>query len=127
MSESEQLSTLIGEIYDAALDPALWPEVLAECARFGDGFSAALLFKDATQKKGNLYYDTGHSEPHYRQFYFDTYVKLDPSTPSHVLAEIGEPIGTADFMPYDEFLETRFYKEWARPQHLADFVTAVIE
>jgi DNA-binding CsgD family transcriptional regulator len=127
MSEAEQLSGLIGEIYDAALDPALWPEVLAQSARFVDGFSAALVFKDATKKSGNLYYDTGDIAPHYRQLYFDTYVKLDPSTTSHVLAEIGEPIATADFMPYDEFLETRFYKEWARPQQLADFVTAVLE
>jgi DNA-binding CsgD family transcriptional regulator len=54
-------------------------------------------------------------------------VRLDPSTTSHVLAEIGEPVATADIMPYDEFLETRFYKEWARPQQLVDFVTAVLE
>jgi DNA-binding CsgD family transcriptional regulator len=127
MSEAEQLSSLIGNIYDAALDPALWPDVLAQSARFVDGFSAALVFKDATKKSGNLYYDTGDIAPHYRQLYFDTYVRLDPSTTSHVLAEIGEPIATADFMPYDEFLETRFYKEWARPQQLADFVTAVLE
>jgi DNA-binding CsgD family transcriptional regulator len=127
MSESEQLSALIGDIYDAALDPTLWPKVLAESARFVDGFSAALLFKDATKKNGNLYYDTGDIAPRYKQLYFDTYVRLDPSTTSHVLAEVGEPIATADFMPYDEFLETRFYKEWARPQQLADFVTAVLE
>jgi len=52
-------------------------------------------------------------------------VKLDPSTTSHVLAEIGEPVATADLMPFDEFLETRFYKEWVRPQQLIDFVSAV--
>jgi DNA-binding CsgD family transcriptional regulator len=127
MSESEQLSTLVGKIYDAALAPMLWPKVLVEAARFVDGFSAALLFKDATKKDGTLYYDTGDIEPHYKQLYFDTYVRLDPSTTSHVLAEIGEPIATADIMPYDEFLETRFYKEWARPQGLSDFVTAVLE
>jgi DNA-binding CsgD family transcriptional regulator len=127
MSESEQLSALIGEIYDAALDPTLWPKVLAESARFVHGFSAALVFKDATKKNGNVYYDAGGTDPYYRQLYFDTYVRLDPSTTSHVLAEIGEPIATADFMPYDEFLETRFYKEWVRPQQLADFVTAVLE
>jgi len=127
MSEAEQLSSLIGNIYDAALDPALWPDVLAESARFVGGPSAGLFFKGATRKSGNLYYDAGGIAPHYRQRYFDTYVKLDPSTTSHVLADIGEPIATADFMPYDEFLETRFYKEWARPQQLADFVTAVLE
>jgi DNA-binding CsgD family transcriptional regulator len=127
MPEAEQLSLLIGDIYDAAFDPALWPEALASSARFVHGFSAALLFKDATRKSGNLYYDTGDIKPHYKQLYFDTYVKLDPSTTSHVLAEVGEPVATADIMPYDEFLETRFYKEWARPQQLVDFATAVLE
>ena len=127
MPDTEQLSALIGEIYDAALDTTLWPKVLAESAQFVGGVSAGLVFKDATKKSGNLYYDAGGIAPHYRQLYFDTYLKLDPSTTSHVLAEIGEPIATADFMPYDEFLETRFYKEWARPQQLVDFVSAVLE
>jgi len=127
MSEAEQLSSLIGDIYDAALDPALWPDVLAKSARFVGGSSAGLFFKDATRKSGNLYYDAGGIAPHYKQLYFDTYVKLDPSTTSHVLAEIGEPVATADLMPFDEFLETRFYKEWVRPQQLIDFVSAVLE
>jgi len=127
MAEAEQLSSVIGDIYDAALDPALWPDVLAESARFVGGFAAGLLFKDATRKSGNLYYESGGIAPRYKQLYFDTYVRLDPSTTSHVLAEIGEPVATADIMPYDEFLETRFYKEWARPQQLVDFVTAVLE
>ena len=30
-------------------------------------------------------------------------------------------------MPYDEFLETRFYKEWARPQGFVDFVASVLD
>jgi DNA-binding CsgD family transcriptional regulator len=127
MPEAEQLSSLIGDIYDAALNPTLWPDVLVSSARFVGGHGAALFFKDATRKSGNLYYDTNNMEPHYRQAYFDTYVKLDPSTTGHVLAEIGEPVATADIMPYDEFLETRFYKEWARPQQLADFVSVVLE
>jgi DNA-binding CsgD family transcriptional regulator len=33
----------------------------------------------------------------------------------------------ADLMPYSEFLETRFYEEWARPQGLVDFVSAVLD
>ena len=127
MPEAEQLSSLIGDIYDAALDPTLWPGALASATQFVGGFSAALFFKDATRKSGNLYYDTGGIQPHYAQLYFNTYVKLDPSTTGHILAEIGEPVATADIMPYDEFLETRFYKEWARPQQLVDFVGAVLE
>jgi DNA-binding CsgD family transcriptional regulator len=127
MSDAAQLSSLIGGIYDAALDATLWPDVLAESARFVGGVSAGMCFKDAAIKGGIPYYYHLGIAPHYTQLYADTYVKLDPGTTSRVLAEIGEPVATTDFMPYDEFLETRFYKEWARPQQLADFVTAVLE
>ena len=41
-------------------------------------------------------------------------VKLDPCTTGQFFAEIGEPVCTSDVIAYDEFKETRFYKEWAR-------------
>jgi DNA-binding CsgD family transcriptional regulator len=127
MSEAAQLSSLVGGIYDAALDPELWRDVLAQCARFVGGSAAGLYFADASSKSGKVYYDDGDLEPHYRQLYLEKYIKLNPLTTGHVLAEPGEPIATADIMPYDEFLETRFYKEWARPQQLVDFLSTAIE
>jgi DNA-binding CsgD family transcriptional regulator len=127
MSDAAQLSSLVGGIYDAALDPDVWPDVLAGCARFVDGFSAGLYFINATRKSGNVYYDAGIIPPHYTHLYLSTYAKLDSSRTSRLLAEIGEPVAVADIMPYYEFLETRFYKEWARPQQLVDFASAVLE
>ena len=50
----------------------------------------------------------------------------DPTT-GHYFAELEQPTGVADLMPYHEFLETRFYREWVRPQGLVDFVTAVLD
>ena len=38
-----------------------------------------------------------------------------------------EPIATGDLVPYDEFLQTRFYREWAQPQGLVDFVSITLE
>jgi PAS domain-containing protein len=61
------------------------------------------------------------------QLYFEKYAKLDPTTAGYFFAETEEPIATGDVMPYDEFLETRFYEEWARPQGLVDSVNAVLE
>jgi len=127
VSEAAQLSSLVGAIYDAALDPALWPGVLAESARFVGGLSAGLFFVDANSKSGNIYYDGGGIDPHYQQLYLDTYIKLDPFMTGHVLAEIGEPVAADEIMPPVEVVETRFYKEWVRPQQLRDFVTAVLE
>jgi DNA-binding CsgD family transcriptional regulator len=127
MSEAEQLSALIGDVYDAALDPARWPDVLAKSARFVGGFTAALFFKDAAGKSGDFSYEAGRIDPHYGQLYFESYVKLDPLTTGRFLADIEQPVAASDLMPYDEFLETPFYKEWAQPQQVVDCLTAVIE
>jgi hypothetical protein len=112
MHESERLSALIGDIYDAALDPALWVDVLWKTRAFIGGWAVALSWKDAVAKRGGSYFDEGNQVPPYRQLYFDRYVKLDPCTTGQFFAEIGEPIATADLIPYEEFLQTRFYKEW---------------
>src|SRR5215468_1935988 len=123
VSTAEQLSTLIGEIYDAAMEPALWPGVLAQAARFVGGSAAAFYAKDAATKTGNVYYDSGGCDPHYKQLYFEKYIKIDPTTAGHCFAEIGQPVGTADVVPYQEFLQSRFYRDWVRPQELVDNVS----
>ncbi|THD55264.1 MAG: LuxR family transcriptional regulator [Bradyrhizobium sp.] len=126
MDQAEQLSELIGEIYDAALDPSLWSDVVGKAGRFVGGSAAAIFSKSPIAGNGNVYYESG-TDPYYRQLYFDKYVKLDPSTTGHYFADVGQPIAVADLMPYPEFLDTRFYKEWAHPQCLVDFVSAVLD
>jgi hypothetical protein len=64
MHESEQLSALIGTIYDAALDPTLWLEALDGTKNFVSGQAAGLGWKDAASKTGDVAYQTG-IEPHY--------------------------------------------------------------
>ena len=103
MQDVQEVSSLIGDIYDAALDPALWIGVLLKARALVGGSCATLFSKDATRKSLNVYYDDGGLDPHYKQLYFDKYAKLDPTTTGHVFAEIGEPISTADLLPYDEF------------------------
>jgi DNA-binding CsgD family transcriptional regulator len=126
MLAAEQLSLLIGDIYDAALDPSLWVGVLAKCAQFVGGPAAALFSKDVASKTGNLVHDSGVDE-RYKQLYLDKYIKFDPTTVSQFFAGTEELLATADVLPYDEFLKTRFYLEWARPQGLVDSVTSVLE
>ena len=126
IQESTVLSNLVGQIYDAALDRALWPDVIRISSEFVGGSGATLFYKDALAQRGSSYCEFG-IEPHYRDLYFSKYVTLDPASTGHFFAEIDQPIATADLMPYDEFLETRFYQEWARPQGLVDFVSAVLD
>ena len=125
--QGEQLSHLIGRIYDAALRPALWPGVLGEASKFVHGHAAAIYWKDAAKKNGGVYYEDGGIDPHFRQLYFDKYVKLDPTTTYYFFAAIEAPVASSDLIPFDEFCETRFYKEWVQPQGLVDCANIVVE
>jgi DNA-binding CsgD family transcriptional regulator len=127
MHDLESLSGLIGDIYDAALDQALWGDVLGRVRTFVGGWAAALSWKDAVRKTGINYHEDGSQDPNFRKLYFEKYVKMDPFTTSQYFAEIGEPISTADMIPYEEFLETRVYKEWARPQGLVDAAVTALD
>ncbi len=91
------------------------------------GSAAALLVKDMAAKGLGVYYDDGGLDPRYKRLYFEEYAKLQPCTAGHIPAEIEEPASTVDLVPYDAFLEARFYQEWARPQGLVDFVCAVLD
>jgi DNA-binding CsgD family transcriptional regulator len=125
--EIEQIQSLIGDVYDAALDPSRWTPALTKTRDFIGGSAATLFSKDATSRTGMVFYSGGDVDPRYTQLYFEKYVKYDPLTTGHVLSEIGQPICTADIMPYEEFYATRIYKEWVEPQGYVDFVSATLD
>jgi DNA-binding CsgD family transcriptional regulator len=126
MDPTNQLSALIGDIHDAALDRSRWSKVVGQAGRFVGGPAAAIFSKSAIAGNGDVHYEFG-TDPHYRQLYFEKYVRLDPATAGHHFAEIGQPMAVEDLMPYPEFTQTRFYREWARPQGIVDFVSAVLD
>lgn len=127
MHEVEQLSSLIGDLYDAALDPSLWSVALGKAREFVGGQAAMLCWKDAVGKCGCACYQDGGLDPHYVQLYFDKYVKVDPFTTGQFFAEIGEAVSTADLVPSGDILQTRFYREWVRPQGLVDCAVSPLD
>jgi hypothetical protein len=94
---------------------------LKKTAQFVPGVAAAVYWNDAASRSGDVYFDDGGIDQRYRALYFEKYIKLNPTATRHFFAEVGEPTATADLLPYDEFLQSRFYLEWARPQGLVDF------
>jgi DNA-binding CsgD family transcriptional regulator/PAS domain-containing protein len=128
MWDAEDLSTLIGEIYDAALDPALWPAVLEQSSKFVGGCAAGIYSKDSVSKSADINpaYTFG-AERRAQQIYVDHYARIDPTTTGHFFFGVGEIVTTADILPHEEFLETRFYKEWVKPQGWIDAVSSLLE
>ena len=126
MSETQDIAALIGDIYDAALDPELWNSVLRKVATFIGGTGGTLFRRDTASKTGGSAYDFG-IEDQFRLSYFTTYIKIDPTLIGFNLAPIGEPMSTNDVIPYSDFEQTRFYKEWAVPQGWIDSVGVVLD
>jgi DNA-binding CsgD family transcriptional regulator len=125
-NEPERLSRLIGDIYDAALEPPRWTEVLKALAGFVGGSAASVFSKNVDQKSGTVFFQHG-VDPNYVKLYFNKYVKFDPSTSSQLFAEIGDIVSTETYMLHHQLHETRFYKEWAHPQGWVDGATAILQ
>ena len=121
--DRQQLSDLISFVYDAAIDQSLWENAIERVAYFVGGVGAGLFCKDIDAQHVSAPHRFGIVWPLpvalFRQIY--------PAAVGHFLAEIEQPVATADLMPYDELAATGFYLEWARPQGLIDFVSAVLD
>lgn len=121
-----KISSLIGQIYDAALDPTLWPRVLETSAGFVGGTASALFLKDSVRKTHNTIHVWGY-DPDYIQIYIEKYGQFDPFATAQIFFDIGEPISVADIMPHSAHRKSLFYREWVQPQHWIDAIAVTLE
>jgi DNA-binding CsgD family transcriptional regulator len=121
----ETLICLVGHICDAALDSALWPDVLAKIADFVGGEASALCSKRSESKFVNANYHAGLDSER-MQAHSETYGEFDPLA-TLPLFDVGQVVSIPELVPYDEYCRGRFYQEWARPQGWGDVASAVIE
>lgn len=127
MDKSARFPALVGSIYDAALDPSLWPDVLGQVRDFVGGAAAGIVAKDLSANRGLVHYDDGGFDPDYTEAYFRDYVTLDPCTTGHFFSSVDTPVSTADLIPRSAFVETRFHREWMKPQGFVDYIAAAID
>ena len=123
MGRENTLSHFIGNIYNAALDAAFWPQVLSASVDFVGGQSALLLSKS---RLGAVVHHQFGFDPGYLQLYMDEYWKADPLAVSSFFP-VEHPTSVKDYLSHDEFREGRFYREWGRPQGWIDAASIVLE
>jgi DNA-binding CsgD family transcriptional regulator len=125
-AEAADLSKLIGDIYDAALDPQLWTHALEGSCSFIGGFSAVLIWHDAATERAAILHSFNQNQ-HYLRLYFEKYQPMDPMFPAAIFMEPGIVRTTDDLVPLAEFAKTRFYREWCKPQGIVDALGANLE
>jgi DNA-binding CsgD family transcriptional regulator len=126
MEEVERVSRLIGEIYDASLDPALWTSVLQTVSGYVGGSTTHLTSQDTVSKTAHLYFSWGH-EPGYVQLYVEKYCKFNPVFPTALFFDLEETHWVPDCLPRDEFCRSRFAREWLAPQGYIDGLFANVD
>jgi hypothetical protein len=125
-SESADLSNIIADIYDAAIDPILWHQALASICAFVGGSSAALLWHDSASVSSQALH-IFNDDPHYTKLYFEKYLPMNRMFPAATFMEEGLVHTSGDILPQEELEKTRFYKEWIEPQGIVDAVAANLE
>jgi DNA-binding CsgD family transcriptional regulator len=125
MDDNDELSALIRNIYDAALDPTKGNDVLDKIASFTGGHSGGLLSKHSFGRSDNLYCYVGR-DPQSLQVYSESYPKLDPTADSPCFG-VEQVVSAADLVPREEFRRGRFYREWAGPQGWVDVASVVVD
>lgn len=126
VDELQRLSALIADIYDTALIQSAWSEILAKVSGFVGGTSANFFSQNACSRHATLHVQWGN-DPDYERLYFEKYYKLNPLAPATSFVDAGVVFSQSDLIPYDEFEETRFYKEWVAPQGLVDVIGANLD
>lgn len=123
MRGTSQLPDLIEEIYDAALEPALWSDIVVSINDFVGGRACGLISKDTMSQSGLTYYYCG-VDPHYIQLYSDTHARYDHLS---VLPPLGQVVSIPDLLEYDEYRSGPFFQEWLQPQGCVDIANVVLE
>jgi DNA-binding CsgD family transcriptional regulator len=126
MNEAEEISRLIGDIYDASLDPAPWPVAFEKASRYIGGSAVSLTSRDLVGKKSNLHFSSGHDTDFLRR-YLDQYGRINPLFPTAYFFDIEKTLAVPDCLPLAEFCRTRFAVEWVVPQGFVDTMLANLD
>ncbi len=124
--KQESTVDLIGLIYDAALEPALWPDALERVRQAADASTATLFVPNLGEQRvacmlsGGL--DDNAIEQYTRHFH-----RCDAWLQAGIHVPAGAVVRGTDVLPNDRLVKTEFYNDYLRPLDIYRLQAAVLE
>lgn len=132
MLQPAELSDLIGQIYDCALDPDLWPETIGRMAAAVGGRAGMIVLHDFDNNRGGRFFEHGIPEDMTRR-YCEHYAPINPLGPVARLGAIGQVDTLATLVDKmvvhfgsDIWERSEFNREWIRAQGLRDLLFMLV-
>jgi DNA-binding CsgD family transcriptional regulator len=120
MATLEEFSNLVADIYDAALDPALWGQALNRVFSVAGGNNAALVVYDR-EKRRRPHIIAANFDPIQNRKYDEYYSQLDPLASILERSRVGV-IVTSRAVTNETQRRGEFYTDWARPNDTGDTI-----
>ena len=120
------MDDLIGLIYDAALDRAIWTDVLDEVRRVTPCRVASLYSLDRLSDIPTFHQLVGMNAEDELE-YLQRWGSNNPITEAVAGLEAGEVRGLASIIDYDAFKRTPIYLQWAQPHGYCDSINVMLE
>jgi DNA-binding CsgD family transcriptional regulator/PAS domain-containing protein len=119
----EAFSKVVEAIYDCALDPDHWHHTLRRIAELCESQCGGLGVHDYLNGQTELAFQFGYDLDEFERTHEGTCKGMNPFFAPLQLLPVGAVATRAMLVDDDEFLESRFYREWAKPQRLLDAIT----
>jgi DNA-binding CsgD family transcriptional regulator/PAS domain-containing protein len=120
MLSQESLSSLIGDIYDCALDPTHWAKTLAQINSHMHGAYTAISLTETPNFIGRLMTHTPWDQKAVQSFIRDWGVDRVPGLAAVAYGSVDTPRSTVEDVGEEEFQTSDFYQQWVKPQGLRD-------
>lgn len=120
----EQLSAILAEIYDAALDPRGWPAVTERIAALFQG--VGVLFAQDSRGPASSVFSTSGIDRGFLDSYVAHYAGVNIWTPAVAAQSVGAVVTNDDVAERGRFERSEWRNDWLRPQGLYHGTAAVL-
>jgi DNA-binding CsgD family transcriptional regulator len=126
MRDEATLLSLIGLIYDAAADPALWPAFLTRFADTVGGTLTVLHGQDLTSDQGAIAAAV-RMDPAYQAQFKEYYsgINVFMTRRKHLIMRPGQVVTGPMLTPEAEVLESEYYNDFLRPQDVCHLLGVI--